>query len=779
MINIAARVIQPFTKSSPPPAQADARVTAVATEAATVLDTARGQASISTLAHGNGRLHNALHGLLQQVPAADKGLAQSLRAAQEAIAVLTRSLPDAPHPSRRFETERLRTEIAATQNLVHHVIAKSVRASEPGRDALKAFMKTIYPNPDDLAVHADHALPPERQTDLADHSRRLQRFAGVPRRRDLAGWAGTLRIGRNHGAAAGSAGQVRTLAFIAARSGNEKQRSRAVGKLGQILRSDEKSGARDSMASVLNEATARLTANTSLNAFYRLYDRLVAGEASHAEQDAAADALDQVLRWHDEGRIDLPVPQRFDIARALEPLANGGNARFHTLRESFFDAEVRAFASGAAKGFTPDLIRDMGPSIQFNDAPQGAASTRAAGYVTLDGETYYCKEIGHGPRAALSEYLSMQLIALTGQTAPVTRIGRLGNQFVILSRVMPGYQDLGKLLLDTNRMSRYAEREWGEAGRNKVQALSARAHAANAEIERLGAEGYDRKSAARKRPRKALFEARARLMNMLPADMSRQLHKAQFLSRLVAHNDFLNGEFHNVGFNDRDECVVLDFGNALNQGFGGKQRNEDNRALANRLAYPENDPYPPNFILEGEHVFSGAVGTTRTNVGGIPRSGPTARVVADAIRTETTLAESGGTREQMTAVPAHQINALQGQLEAAYQLSLLPDDAIRAVAVRHWADPDDDSVPYREGDPIRQTGSELADILIERRHALVGLFTPDELSRWAQTYPQRARQCHDDVAKAVGELAGMSIRGFSLLSPADGAGSSQSRPHSV
>ncbi|GIZ53252.1 hypothetical protein [Noviherbaspirillum aridicola] len=784
MIRIAARVTQPFVTSPPPAGQVDPRMTAVASEARAVLDAVRSPTSHATLLRNNDRLQDALHRLLQPLPAAAAPLAESLRGAQAAIDELTNSLPGltwkaAPSPrAARTEIEPIRERIDATQNLVHHVIAKSVEASGLHGEALKTFMKTVYPKPADLARHANVVLPLDKQSEIADQSKRLQRFAGVPRRRDLAAWAGKLpRVTRKQGASANSAEQVRTLAFIAARTRDPGRRQQAMHKLAAVLRRDPD----QSLSNVMNETWYRLSASTELHTFYGLYGKLVAGEATAAERDAAAQALHRVRDWHDKGENRLSAPQRRDLARALAPLADAGDQRFKSLRDAFMADEAGAPATtpDVARRFTPDLIRDMGPRIEFSDLPQGAASTRAAGYLKLDGETYYCKEIGHGPRAALSEYLSMQLIALTGQMAPVTKIGRVGGTFVILSRVIPGYQDLGKILLDTDRMSGFAGREWGEGGRSKVRMLSERAHAANADIEQLAADGYDKKSAARKTPRKKLFEARAELIALLPRDMSRQLHKAQFLSRLLGHNDFLNGEFYNVGFNDADECVVLDFGNALNQGFGGRQRNEDNLPLANRLAYPENDPYEANPIRPVDHVFSGRAGDSRTNVGAIPRSGPTTRVVSDAIRAETRLAEAGTTREQMTAVPVHEIDALEGQLEAAYQLSLLPDDALRAVVLRHWAGPDDESVPYQPHETIRMPAEELGEILVERRHALVGQFTPDEIGRWAQKHPRRARACHADVKRAVREIAGMSIPDFSMLAPAGEAGPSRKRRFSV
>lgn len=386
---------------------------------------------------------------------------------------------------------------------------------------------------------------------------------------------------------------------------------------------------------------------------------------------------------------------------------------------------------------------------------------------------YYCKEIKHGPRAAFSEHVATLLNALTGQPTPLTRVGGISGQAptYLLSKRIPGYRDIGELLLDKEWMAKVTERDGlgrneashGEPG-EKLEREFEQAYRALAQIRELENAGVPKQSREKKAPRRELYEARSRLLDLLPNDIRQMLGKAQFISRMVGHNDFANGEFCNVGLNDANVVVALDFGNALHQGFGGRQRGRENFEAARSLAYPENDPYPASTMLKPEdHRLGGDPRFTRntgTNVGGIPRSGPVAELVRDAIHAESRLAEVGAKGD----VLAEEMYFLGGQLEAAFQLGLVPDDAIKRVVAREWPGPDDPVAPYKDDDTIRDSADELAARITRERRKLVDRFRPDDLQRWREKYPGRARDSYNQVAAAVAALTGIYIPPYS---PAD------------
>ncbi|HEY4541930.1 MAG TPA: hypothetical protein VIG66_06110, partial [Noviherbaspirillum sp.] len=279
---------------------------------------------------------------------------------------------------------------------------------------------------------------------------------------------------------------------------------------------------------------------------------------------------------------------------------------------------------------------------------------------------------------------------------------------------------------------------------------------------------------AKRKANEKLFHAQMRIYYMLPVsenqlvpvqdahvkqymDIVREVSKEHFKARLSGNNDFVNFEFANTGPTSTGKMAVVDGGNGLTRGFGGKERTPDNAETANDRPKPSN-PWAPNPILPYEHVFSGDVGRTRTNVGGTPRSVPPAALVRNQIRAENRLAEAGDPLIHMSRVESYERAAFAGQMEAAYEMALVPDEAFQRLCARRL-DPSCDWDALYEENEDRSTppDEKLARVLIERRDALVAQFSPKELAQWEAEHPEKAKQSYNRVAASLADEVGIYI----------------------
>lgn len=653
-----------------------------------------------------------------------------------------------------------RLAVGKTQEAFDRVIKDSAGTARLSGNALKHFMKTIYPEPNQLIERAQHVLSLPQQSELIDASKRLQRLAGAAKRSDAGNFYEkmTRSLGKGKHPVADEVQQATLLGWSVTGLSDEKQKKRAIAKLQDVFP----------------------------QALSKFAPEIEAAKADGATQYRAVEILHRVALLHEKGAIQLSVEQRFAVVQTLAAFCMGqieSAPKFRDMFMRFVDDEVRAYASAQlpkepVKFSLKDNVLDL-RHLQhgLGTVTRAANSTRAAQHLDIGGKTHYVKEIDHGPLAAISENAATQINALTGQPTPIIHLARFEETpRVIASQLVPGYKDIGAFVLDRERIAPLIEKEWGKGGLKKMDAAIGRAEEATRQLVALNDElaremespnadkGLDDKFALQRRPHRIKrLDARREIYAMLPAEIHRDIAKAQFLSRLVGNDDFVNFEFYNTGLTEQNVVVTLDLGNALLQGFGGKQRNSDNLERANRRARVD-DPYPPNQVTVKDHRFDEDVGWSRTNVGGIPRSVPLAALLGESIGAETWIAETQAKKssyEGTKSIPRYALTSVSGQLEGAFQLRFLPDEAIRAVVAKTWP-------TQLKGVDMPCTPEELADNLIARRDALVNEFTGDELKAWEEANPERARASYEAVAVAVAYQTGLYIPAYSPMGVAEG-----------
>lgn len=479
-------------------------------------------------------------------------------------------------------------------------------------------------------------------------------------------------------------------------------------------------------------------------------------------------------RDHRSGANPLDADLRLAIADACAARfgAHGPDAaELATIRLDFLDAgtAVRAARRRPPGPFStdkPDRVWKLRGKTGASTSA-GAAHTRQATMLEMDGAKWRVKQIKYGPRAAANEVLNSRVIALSGIAAPETRLASQdGSPDRVASRMMPGFSDLGAFLVDRDKVRPLIEQEHGARGVQRFDDLLDAFEKATEELHRIEGElppdpAHDHPLMHRIREQNARrLQARKEIFALLPPALRRETEKGQFLSRLIGDFDFLNFEGYNAGFMLPGlEVAVLDQGNAGIAGFKGGQKVAAQAQLAAGAA-KVSDPFPPNRLLRGEYEFGARLAPSRTGAGAIARTIPVAAFLGDAIAADTGTAErdaDGLASSRPGRVADAELPAFSGQMEAAYRLSLIPDEALRRVCAMYWPAPDSSAVPYPDSHSLRPTAGEYADTYIARRDALVKMFRPEEMARWAQRFPERARSAYAEVAAAVARETGLHI----------------------
>lgn len=514
--------------------------------------------------------------------------------------------------------------------------------------------------------------------------------------------------------------------------------------------------------------------------------RLGGDHGDHAGRGALLRNLRTLALNHRVGLGALGAAQRLAIARACAA-AHGAQgpdaAAFAAVRLQFLDEDVVRLANeaGRQRPFSADdpaRVRDLQSGQQGAGSAGAASHTRRAAMMNLGGHTWRVKQIAYGPRSAANEVLNTRVMALTGIATPQTDLARQDGQVSsVASRLIPGFTDLGDFLLNAEVVRPLIEQEHGAAGAARYDLLCARFRAASAAVDEMSrgippGRGYHYPGKDALRKQNALrLQARKDIFQLLPERLRRETEKAQFLSQLIGDYDFVNFEAFNAGFVLPSlEPAVLDQGNAGIAGFKGGQKVPQNVALADAPA-KDSDPYIPNTLRAHEFGFGTELPASRTGAGAIARAVPVAAFLADAIRADTETAERdpGGPRSNRAGrMLREEQRFFAGQLEAAYRLSLIPDEAFRRACAMHWPEPQDASVPYPPSHTLHPSPGEYANTYIARRDALVGKFSAQDIERWRQRHPERARAAYAEVAAAVAHQTGVHLPARFHQAPAPG-----------
>lgn len=380
---------------------------------------------------------------------------------------------------------------------------------------------------------------------------------------------------------------------------------------------------------------------------------------------------------------------------------------------------------------------------------------------------------------------------------------------VIVSRLLPQFKDLGLLLTHAETMheliapedrARYGEllatyTHWNDAF-HALQALPPNDDGTPAQL-------AQRRHANGKR-----LEALQAMYPLLPRSMRDDVATSYLVSHWLMNWDVVNIGLANLGFyrehgSGRWVSAAVDFGNSLTLGFGGRNKEDswDTAGSArglNDTARPD-DPDPlqrthtPNVIdrrwtgdlrygprppanvprRDGGGSVDVKVTSSFTDIGNLPRI-PVAMLVQQQIQAETFavgMDDGGWTTRQDDPSPRPPVRPNHGTfkplgekreapylardfapfVEAAFRLSLVPDEALEAMTLKvwPWQGPKTEALTQKF---CPRTGTdlpnhvELAQRLAERRDQIVAQF---DIERWAETHPDKAEKVYAEVFAAV------------------------------
>lgn len=512
--------------------------------------------------------------------------------------------------------------------------------------------------------------------------------------------------------------------------------------------------------------------------------------SSPLEEQQAALAHVKVLAQHTDS---LSLEARAALAQALAQAFLTRitlNSEFSQLRTHFVGTAVRNMADDHVppQGFDREkLVADFGAIAQRQEEGKdvGKAQTRDGKVIPIEGIDNYVKSIKYRNVRAAEEMLMTRLLALTGMDCPNICLGQNAqrhflfdeetrndyhehkdepaNFTVVASEMVYDFKELGPLVLDKQRMLPLIRTSHGEGGVATYEAAVKKFTDAFTEEKRLDrqqpkdTDENDPITRQKQEQRKNQFEAMTEIYALWPDSLKNLAVKAQYMARLINDDDFLNFGWKNFGFRcpsddpDTWRPFGMDEGNAGTAGFGGMQV-QNSLERANRRARLD-DPYKPNRLLPRDATFNGYVGDSRSGAASVGRNMPSIPIIGEVIRAEARMFDLQGDGGK---IPEHEKRHFAGQMEAAYQMSFIPDAAFLHVAKESWPYLEKEFTPT-EGDEPKLSPEQYARIMQDRRDSLVNKFSPEELAEWAERNPKRALAAYSDVSAAVAAMTGLHV----------------------
>jgi hypothetical protein len=512
--------------------------------------------------------------------------------------------------------------------------------------------------------------------------------------------------------------------------------------------------------------------------------------SSLEDQQAALTNVKAMMKHADDMRVETRAAMAQALAQAFSTRMSL-NAEFSLARTYFVDDAVRRQMEESyvmPDGFDRNkLVVDFGritPAGKKRSA-EGKGHTREGNRPIVDGVMNYTKSIRYRNVRAAEEVLMTRILALTGMDCPSIRLGQNAQEHfsfneknrndyrehkdnpgrfaVVTSEIVLDFQELGPLVLDGKQMLPLIRASRGEGGVATYKAALKkykRAVAAEKKLDRKQPEDTDENdpvTRAKQKARNDQFEAMQQIYAMWPDRLKNLSVKMLYMSRGIADKDFLNFAWKNFGFRhpakdpESWRPFALDEGNAGTAGFGGMQVQNSFERMNRRARL--DDAKKPNKMLRSEAVFNGEVGHSRSGAASIPRHVPSLPLVADLVRAETRMWDVQGGYSKL---PEHEKRHFEGCLEAAYQLSFLPYDALLHVARESWPYGEPEFTPTDGDEPMRSP-EDYAWTLKERFDNLVDKFTPEELAEWAGKNPGRAQAAYADISAAVAAMTGICV----------------------
>lgn len=476
---------------------------------------------------------------------------------------------------------------------------------------------------------------------------------------------------------------------------------------------------------------------------------------------------------HMSGRLPLSSEQRAELASALADAFMARTKCGETiadLHSRFADNNLTLNQAPQRKASARDPL-DLGSVATVGDKSSALTHTRDAHIVNIGGKTYRVKNIKYGNVRAAEEVLMSKFYALSGLDCPNAKIAMNGEhlfryaddtrrdfhrhaehpeQFALVaSELVAGFQDLGNLVVDPETARPLILSTLGPAGADKYDLALAEFHTAQ-QAEQACDPREDVQIPEKSLARADQLKARRKMVALLPEQYKQDTITSYYVSRLVANWDFENFDLFNFGFHGR-RSLLVDFGNCGTMGFGGQQK-PDSLERANTKARAT-DPQIPNPIRPEDIRFDRHVAPTFTGIGSLPRARPIAPLVKSITEAENRMAHFGG---NLREIGRHDLASLSPVLEAAYRLTLIPNEAFSSVARDHWPGGSQPFAYYPE-DNLRYSADEFAEVMIHRRDELTSQFKASDLQMWADKYPLKAKAAHQQVSAAVAALTGLHV----------------------
>ncbi len=380
-----------------------------------------------------------------------------------------------------------------------------------------------------------------------------------------------------------------------------------------------------------------------------------------------------------------------------------------------------------------------------------------ATYPNQDKTLFRVKDIKYGNHNAMWEVLSSHLYALTGLTAPNNRIlvhsdlGKRENgmpKVFVASPIISGYSDLGDFLISEN-----VNRFIGEETHERLNSLKA-------EIVKINQQSQV--TAEDKLKRVNLF---SQIYEMLPTYFHTEIEKSFAASKFIANWDFANFNLNNIGCRftlDRDgniigfESVFVDFGNSGAIGFKGLYK-EESLSHANQAAKKQSDS-PNDFdpeikdtqkILPQEASLKIDTETTSfLSFSDLPRKFPFAPIIALATKDKSEVAQ-----QNPYELKHNSEFYRNSEIEVAFRLSLISDEAIRKVTQKWFLSDDFPQIfpiPEKFLDDAKYNSTEaVAQIFIDRKNALVQSIPAEIINNWVNSHRVEATTAQREVALAI------------------------------
>jgi len=463
--------------------------------------------------------------------------------------------------------------------------------------------------------------------------------------------------------------------------------------------------------------------------------------------------------------------------------------------------------------FSPSKILDLGKLLGPEGVDLGSAPirTRRAETVTIDGWLNRVKDIAYGNAAAATEVAAAKFYALTGLDCPDSRLAwnaadlfggfdsasRVDFQdhqhddsrfCVVASPVLTGFRDLGLFVMDREVMVRLIEENRVEEYDQAIALYNTAQARYDFIVNETTIDTYEGDRVADLQQAHAdQLKAMQTAYSMLPKPLRDETAKAYLASTWIGNWDFVNFGLANFGFyreehSGRLRAATVDFGNSLQQGFGGRQKQNSWDTIGKKKGLNDRArPDDPMLPVEVKQAWAGTLkfsdplhAKSVSDIGNLPRMIPIAPLIAPQIQAETTHGIGGPL--------APDTKEMVPFFEAAYRISLIPDEAIFSIAMQHW--PWDDEadveffprhkmkkppVPGREEDPPQYMErdapgyKEMAQIMMQRRDDIAGRF---DFDRFVERHPLEAKHAYDETFAAVLGLTGFLLEPKKPSAPA-------------